>query len=105
MKRKIFRLPGDLLKRLSDLKGSQVYEEDEDIPIETDPDSTLIILAGHAAVLKDKDEFIEINPGYALLLRDLHLRAKKDLRAIFLRSGDFQKDSPVDLLFRGLRTL
>ena len=102
MKRKIFRLPGDILKRLKDLKGIRVFDQDEDIsPINKDPDSTMIIIDGHASVLKNNAEFIEINPGYALTLDDLHLRAKKNLQAIFLKPQDFEEDSPVGLLFRG----
>jgi len=101
MKRKIFRLPGDILKRLKDLKGIRVFDHDEDIsPIEKDPDSTIIIVGGHASVLKNNAEFIEINPGYALNLDDLHLRAKKNLQAIFLDAKDFREDSPVGLLFK-----
>lgn len=103
MKRKIFKLPGDLLKSLVGLKGIRVYDQDEDIPSVKDPDSTMIIIDGYASVLKNNDECIEINPGYALTLDDLHLRAKKNLKAIFLDAKDFQEDSPVGLLFRSLR--
>lgn len=101
MKRKIFRLPNELLKRLIDLKGVRIFAEEQDIPKKDDSDSTLVIVKGRATVLKNDSEFIEINPGYALTMDDLHLRAKKNLQVIFLGSRDFLEGAPVQSLFRG----
>lgn len=102
MKRKIFKIPKEVLISLKKLKGIKIFSQDEDfLPKNKIPNSALVILEGRACLLKNDSEFIDVNPGYGLAFDDFNLRAKKDLKAIVLEPEDFDSKSPVGSLLRG----
>jgi hypothetical protein len=101
VKRKIFKLPKDLLIGLKKLKGIKVFRQNEDfLPEHEIPNSTLIILEGRVSILKNDSEFLEVSPGYGLAFDDLNLRAKNTLKVIVLDPEDFRSGSPVRSLFQ-----
>lgn len=104
MKKLLRKIDLDHLKVLSETKGVQTFENDVDVFKNNEvPSAALIVLEGEADILKKEEEFLQVSPGYALGLNELkerspsslHLRAKRNLKAIILSRFDFSEDSPL----------
>ena len=104
MKKLLCKLKNEDLDTLMKLKGVHVFENDVDLlKCDEVPSAAVVIIDGEADVMKRNEEFLQISPGYAMGLDELHrsiparisLRCKKNLKAIIISKFDFSEHSSV----------
>ena len=104
MKKLLRKLNTEDLDALMRLKGVHTFENDIDVlKCNEVPSAAVVIVDGEADVLKRNEEFLQISPGYAIGLDEVHqssparisLRCKKNLKAIILSKFDFSEYSAV----------
>ena len=92
------------IEKLKALKGVRTFHHDYQLLKANEvPEHAALLIEGEFGVLKNNEEVLLLNPGYAIGLHEvmkneptkMNVKARKNAKAIILSKLDFDENSPL----------